>query len=461
MINRKNIILIVASTAIFFEALDIAILNLAMPLIKTEFGVANETIQWLQTIYLLFYGGFLVVGGTLSDVMGRKRIFLAGSTLFLITSLGAGLAPSFFWLMGFRALQGLAAAMAMPSAMSIITNTFTETHERNKALGVFSSFAAIGSGCGLSLGGLIATYFGWQWIFFINVPVIAIALYMAYQYIDNDQVTDDKNKPDILSGVLLTLIIVALSYVVHDLADIQDNFISTGIMLLLISGSFWLFVYRSKRQTTPLIEFSLFQHRITILGNGTCLLLGAFFSGYLFLLSLILQQNMHFSAAKSGLLLVPFSIVSSLISKFLLPVLLKKMNIVQIGILGMTLMLTGASLLLTVFWLDYNLFVLLASVACVTGSGMAICFPSLTAMAIQKIPNEKQGVGSSISTTAYFMGAGLGLSILALCMQIGHAEGKVTPLPVSVLIIYALIAIAWMWIYQRQLQMQSQLLYNH
>ncbi|MDJ1502394.1 MFS transporter [Xanthocytophaga agilis] len=461
MINRKNIILIVASTAIFFEALDIAILNLAMPLIKTEFGVANETIQWLQTVYLLFYGGFLVVGGTLSDVMGRKRIFLAGSALFLITSLGAGLAPSFSWLMGFRALQGLAAAMAMPSAMSIITNTFTASHERNKALGIFSSFAAIGSGCGLSLGGLIATYFGWQWIFFINVPVIAVALYMAYQYIDNDQTTDDKNKPDILSGVLLTVIIVALSYVVHDLADIQDKFISTGVMLLLILGGLWLFVYRSKRQNTPLIEFFLFQHPITILGNGTCLLLGAFFSGYLFLLSLILQQNMHFSAAKSGLLLVPFSILSSLISKFLLPVFLKKMNIVQIGILGMTLMLTGASLLLTVFWLDYNLFVILSSVACVTGSGMAICFPSLTAMAIQKIPNEKQGVGSSVSTTAYFMGAGLGLSILALCMRIGHAEGTVTPLPVSVLTIYALIAIGWMWIYQRQIKIHSQLLYNH
>src|SRR5437764_396335 len=168
MMRRKQIILIVASTAIFFEALDIAILNLAIPLMQRQFRLEPESIQWVQTVYVLFYGGFLVIGGKLCDTIGRKKIFMSGAGLFLFTSLGAGLSPNFIVLTVFRALQGLAAAMVMPSALSVITNTFTEPRERNRALSIFSSFAAIGSGCGLALGGILATYLGWRWIFFIN-----------------------------------------------------------------------------------------------------------------------------------------------------------------------------------------------------------------------------------------------------------------------------------------------------
>jgi MFS family permease len=167
MITRKNLILITASTGIFFEALDIAIINLAMPLIQTEFVLTTDTVQWLQTLYVLIYGGFLILGGKASDIIGRKFIFISGCTLFLLTSLGAGLSTSFELLAIFRAIQGLAAALMMPSALSIITNTFTQKQERSKAVGIFSSFAAIGSGSGLSLGGLIATYWGWKWVFLL------------------------------------------------------------------------------------------------------------------------------------------------------------------------------------------------------------------------------------------------------------------------------------------------------
>jgi len=144
--RRKQIILLVASTAIFFEALDIAILNLAIPLMQQQFHLDAETIQWVQTVYVLFYGGFLVIGGKLCDTIGRKTIFLTGASLFLFTSLGAGFSNTFIQLTAFRALQGLAAAMVMPSALSIITNTFTEPAERNRSISIFSSFAAIGSG---------------------------------------------------------------------------------------------------------------------------------------------------------------------------------------------------------------------------------------------------------------------------------------------------------------------------
>ena len=143
--DRKKLILMVASAGTFVEALDIAIVNLSIPSIQEQFGIGTETVQWLQTLYVLFFGGFLIIGGKLSDQIGRRKVFLLGSLIFLLASLGAGLSSGFEMLAVFRALQGLGAAFIMPSAMSIVTNTFKEDQERNRAVGIFSSFAAIGS----------------------------------------------------------------------------------------------------------------------------------------------------------------------------------------------------------------------------------------------------------------------------------------------------------------------------
>lgn len=187
MSTRKNLILILASVGTFVEALDIAIINLTIPSIQEQFHIGAETVQWLQTLYVLFFGGFLIIGGKLSDQLGRKKIFLIGALIFMLTSLGAGLSQSFEVLAIFRALQGLGAAFIMPSALSIVTNTFREEQERNYAIGIFSSFAAIGSGSGLSVGGIISTYLSWHWVFLINVPILLLTLVFAYQYLPADE----------------------------------------------------------------------------------------------------------------------------------------------------------------------------------------------------------------------------------------------------------------------------------
>jgi len=448
MMRRKQIILIVASTAIFFEALDIAILNLAIPLMQQQFRLEPESIQWVQTVYVLFYGGFLVIGGKLCDTIGRKKIFMFGAGLFLFTSLGAGLSPNFIVLTVFRALQGLAAAMVMPSALSVITNTFTEPRERNRALSIFSSFAAIGSGCGLALGGIVATYLGWRWIFFINVPVITLALILAYRYIDKDVIAGERRFPDIISGFLLTLIIVLISYVVHNLPGFSQHYkLLTGAVIIIIAG-WYFFMRRERRQKEPLIDFSLFRSTGTITGNGITVLLGAFFLSYLFLLSLILQQNMHFSAARAGLILFPFSMCSFMVSRYVVPSLFKKMTVLQVGILGMCLMFSGALLLMTAILYNHSMLLILLSIACVTGSGMSVCYPSLTALAIRDIPVTQQGVAAGICTTSYFLGAGLGLSLLALGMQlINAATGKVNHFTVLVISGFALPGVLWLlWV---------------
>jgi MFS family permease len=450
--SKKQIILIVASTAIFFEALDIAILNLAIPLMQEQFRLDAETIQWVQTVYVLFYGGFLVIGGKLCDTIGRKTIFMAGAGLFLFTSLGAGFSGNFISLTAFRALQGLAAAMIMPAALSIITNTFTEPAERNRSISIFSSFAAIGSGCGLALGGIVATYLGWQWIFFINVPVITAALILAYRYIDKDVIDKKQPFPDIVSSILLTLMIVLISYVVHNLPDISGNYQLSLLCVTIIIAAGFVFRHRERTRQQPLIDFSLFRSTGTITGNIITILLGAFFLSYLFLLSLVLQQNMHLSAASAGLLLFPFSLLSFLVSRYAVPALFKKMTVLQTGIMGMCLMLSGALLLMASIIFDHSIPVILLSIACVTGSGMSVCYPSLTALAIRDIPVTQQGVAAGICTTSYFIGAGLGLSLLSLGMQLlTSATNTVNHFSVLLVSCFALPGVIWLIVVRKRI----------
>jgi MFS family permease len=452
---RQNIVLIVVSLGIFFEALDIAIVNLAMPMIQAHFHLTSDTVQWMQTLYVLFYGGFLIVGGKLADLVGRKKIFMAGSLIFLITSFGAGVATSFEMLAAFRAFQGLGAALVMPSALSIITNTFTEQSARNKAIGIFGSFAAIGSGSGLSLGGLIATYLGWQWVFFINVPVILVSLALGYFYILPDERVDLKTKPDLLSGILITSVILALTYVIHDLKHIAANFWIITLLTFFVVLFTWIFARRIRRVPDPLIDFSLLRSPATRTGNGVIVLMGAFFTGYLFILSLLMQLNMGFTAADAGLILLPFSIFSAVVSKFFVPRMLKRISIGLLGIVGMSLMTTGAVALIGAIVMNYNLAILTISIACVTGAGIAVCFNSLMVIAMQDIPPEHHGLASGIANTSYFFGAGLGLSVLGLFMQL-QTQPLNRMVPALVLCTFAGAGLTWIVVaYQRRLKIQT------
>ena len=440
MLSGKNIVLVTASISVFFEALDIAIINLAVPLIGAEFGLAAGTLQWLQTVYVLLYGGLLIVGGKLSDAVGRKRIFMAGSGLFLLTSLGAGLAPSFAWLLAFRALQGVAAALLMPSAMSLVTTTFDDPRERSQAVGIFSAFAAVGSGSGLSVGGLVATYLGWRWVFFLNVPVILLTLCLAYVYVKEEARTD-KPLPDLLSGLLVTALIAALSYLVHALPG-GNAAVIPGLIAGIALGA-WGFLQRNQRLPDPLIDFGLLRHSVT--GIGVFLLLGACFTGYLFVISLILQENLGFSAARAGLLLFPFSLLSAAAGKFLIPPLLKRMSLLRAAMVGMASMAVGALTLWYFLWGAGDLGWLLFSVACVNGIGIAVGFTTLTVLAVQPVAEAHHGLVSSVATTAYFFGGGLGLSLLSLCIRPDPGRSStIGSYAVILLGVYALLGLLWL-----------------
>lgn len=441
MQSRKNLILILASIGTFVEALDIAIINLTIPSIQEQFGIGADTVQWLQTLYVLFFGGFLIIGGKLSDQIGRKKIFLIGGLIFMLTSLGAGLSTNFQVLAIFRALQGLGAAFIMPSAISIVTNTFRENQERNRALGVFSSFAAIGSGSGLSIGGIISTYMSWHWVFLINVPILLITLILAYQYLPKDEKNTMVQKTDAVSGILLVLGLLFLTYGTHELFHIKEQPIQVIGSLAISIALLGLVFYRLKTVAQPLIDLQLFRHRSLVISNLTFFALGAFFISFLFLISLMLQKDMNHSAASAGLMLVPFSLMSALISKFVLPHISKKMNPSQMGIFGWSFMLTGALSLFISVYIGHPLTSVLLGAACISGVGMTFCFTSLSILGIQDVESSDYGVASSLTSTSYFLGAGIGLSFMTLMSQLFPSKWAVGNLSLGILTTYAVCAI--------------------
>lgn len=440
--ERKNLILILASVGTFVEALDIAIINLTIPSIQEQFSIGAETVQWLQTSYVLFFGGFLIIGGKLSDQIGRRKMFLLGSLIFMLTSLGAGLSARFESLAVFRALQGLGAAFIMPSAMSIVTSTFQKDQERNRAIGIFSSFAAIGSGSGLSLGGIISTYLSWHWVFLINVPILLVTLIFAYQYLPKDEIVEKSQKTDITSGILLVLGLLSLTYGTHELIHIKEQaFMVIGSLVVAVSLLTSVF-YRLKSMSKPLIDLQLFHHRSLVVSSFAFVALGAFFIGFLFLISLMLQKDMNQSAASAGLMLVPFSIMSALVAKFILPHISKRLNSAQMGVFGWIFMLTGAVSLLISVYIGHPLTLVLIGSACISGIGMTFCFTALSVLGIQDAEASDYGVASSLGSTSYFLGAGIGLSFMTLMSQIFPSKFAVGNLSLIILIGYAVFALS-------------------
>jgi MFS family permease len=440
---RKKLILIAACLSVFFEALDVSIVALAIPSIKIGLNATAEKTEWLQTIYMLLYAGFLILGGRLADIFGRKTIYLIGSCLFLASSFAAGFAGNIEQLLVCRGVQGIGAAFAIPAAIAIITNLYSTETEVNNALGVFGSFAALGFASGLMSGGLVVNILSWKWIFWINVPVILLIILIAIWLLPNSNMRKEQKNTDVLGGALLTTAIIVLTYSIHlvSLPNQKMNALSAFLIFIVL---IFLFFKQEKKHSHPLIDVKIFRDRYLRQMNFAGLMLGASFISYVSFLSIFLQEILQYTPAYSGLLLFPFSICSALVAKYFLPFIQRKTSVKSTAILGHIFLGVGClSLILASIFT--NFFLVIISVFCVNAVAISIIYPSLTSLSVQSSGKQDHGVIAGIQSTAYSAGCGIGIALIwSVVRLLIHDEKNATQNTVitAMIIIFAFCSIA-------------------
>src|SRR5438105_4856672 len=297
--RRKWLALALLSAVQFMVVLDIAIVNVALPSIKIDLGFSQENLQWVISAYALFFGGFLLLGGRAADLLGRRRLFLAGIVLFTLASLLAGVAWSEASLIAARSFQGLGAAVISPAALSILSTTFTEGRERNIALGVWGAVGGFGAAAGVLLGGVLTETLSWSWIFFVNVPVGVVGFLLAPRLLNESRDTNVKTF-DVPGAVLVTGGLVSLVYAITQSGRYGWTSARTlgvfAVSVALLVG----FVLWERRHAEPLMRFGILRTKTVAGANVGGLILGtATFSMFL-MLTLYMQQVLGYSPMKTG-----------------------------------------------------------------------------------------------------------------------------------------------------------------
>jgi EmrB/QacA subfamily drug resistance transporter len=293
--------LAIVCVAFFMTVLDVSIVNVALPSIGRSLHFSETGLQWVITAYAITFGGFLLLGGRAGDILGRKRMFLIGVVIFSGASLACGLASSTSVLVAARAVQGFGAAIVSPSTLSIITTTFEEGAERNKALGIWGAMGGSGAAAGVLFGGILTKYLGWEWIFFVNVPVGALVLALAPGVVRESRAPGERQSFDLVGACSVTGGLALLVYAISK-APVDGWTDGKTIGLLIASGAILaFFVFWESRTSSPIMPLSIFRIRTLAGANIVGVLLGASVFANFFLLTLYVQNVLHFSALKTGL----------------------------------------------------------------------------------------------------------------------------------------------------------------
>ena len=394
--------------AFFMTILDVSIVNVALPSIKTSLNVSDSSLQWVLIAYAITFGGFLLLGGRLADLLGRRRIFMLGVALFSAASLACGLAGSIGVLVAARAVQGIGAALVSPATLSIITTTFEEGAERNKALGIWGAMGGSGAAAGVLFGGLLTNYLGWEWIFFVNVPVGAVVLVLTRLVVRESRI-EGLHGFDVGGAVTVTGSLALLTYAVSKAPDVGWATART-IGLLVASGVLMLaFVAIERRNRAPLVPFRIFRTKTVTGANVSGVLLGAVVYANFFLLTLYVQQVLGYSALKTGLTflatagtVIPVAGVSQALTTRVgpRPVLAIGLALITGGMVFYSQIPVNGS-----FASDLLLGYLLV------GVGMAFAFIPMSIAALAGVEAREAGLASGLINTSQQIGGALGVAI--------------------------------------------------
>jgi EmrB/QacA subfamily drug resistance transporter len=396
--------------AFFMVILDAAIVTVALPSIEEELGFSAQGLQWVVSAYALTFAGLLLLGGRAADLLGRRRVFMVGLVLFTLASLLCGLAWSDDALIGARAFQGIGAAIMTPSALSIITTTFEEGAERNKALGIWGALGGIGATTAWLIGGPIVDGLGWEWIFFINIPVGLAALALSPLLLRESKVTAQSRSFDPAGALSITGALTLLVYAIVEAPNKGWGDPQT-IGLLVGSGALLgLFVLIESRHRAPLVPLGIFRRRTVVGANAVMLVFGTLPYGLGFVLTLYAQQVLGYSAVRFGLTSLVFPAMAAVGSIFGQAVVLR-IGFRPVAAAGMTLM-GGGALLLTQVSVGGSYFGDIFFGLLVFGPGVGLAFVTASIAALAGVSERESGLASGLSNTSFQIGAALGVAVV-------------------------------------------------
>jgi EmrB/QacA subfamily drug resistance transporter len=409
--TNRWFVLVLVCLAQFMVILDATITNVALPSIQRDLGFTPADLQWVVNGYTLLFGGFLLLGGRAGDLIGRKRIFLAGVFVFSGASLLCGLSTSSEMLIAARALQGLGAALVSPAALSIITTTFEEGPDRTKALGVWSAIAAGGAAFGLLLGGVLTETLSWEWIFFVNVPVGIAAALLSLRYVPESRASVRPDSFDLMGAVTVTAGLIVLVYAIVKAEEFGWGSARTlglaGAAIALLA----VFVVTERRSHSPLIRLGIFRTRSLTVANSVLLAVGGGLFANFFFASLYVQQILGYSPIEAGLAFLPVTIGIG-IGAGLAQQLIKRFDVRRIAVVGMAIAAVGLFVLSLVPEDGTYLANLLPGLIPMS-LGMGLTFVPITLIATTNVDEQDAGLASGLFNTSQQIGGALGLAVLA------------------------------------------------
>src|SRR5437773_2507961 len=338
--DRRWIALILLCVAQFVVVLDASIVNVALPTIGRALHFSESNLPWVVNAYVLTFGGFLLLGGRISDLLGRRRVFMAGLVLFALASLLGGLATNSGQLIAARTVQGVGAAILSPAALSIVTTTFRDGAERNKALGVWGAVAGSGGAAGVLLGGALTDGLGWQWVLWVNVPIGLIAAAIAPSLIAESRSDAARRHFDLAGGVSITAGLSLLVYALLDANSAGWGSARTIGLLIAAVALIAAFIAIELRSRSPLVPFRIFRLRTLRGANVVGLLVGASLFSMFFFISLYMQQVLGYSPIKAGLSYLPLA-VSIIVSAGIASQLVTRIGFKQVLAAGMVFVAVG------------------------------------------------------------------------------------------------------------------------
>jgi EmrB/QacA subfamily drug resistance transporter len=407
--RQGKLILAVVCLAGFLDVIDTTIVNVALPSIREHIHFSLQSLQWIASGYLLTYGGFLLLGGRAADLLGRRRLFVAGTLLFAASSLACGLASTEATLIGARLAQGLGAAMMTPAALSILTTSFPEGKDRTKAIGLWSATIPLAAVIGVLASGLLTEGPGWRWVFFVNLPVSAVVLVGAFRFIASDSKATSSKDFDVVGAVLPTAGMLLLVYALVQAPNV--GWVTTGTIGEFAGATALLvtFVLVEVRQRNPLFPLSIFRIKGLGAANATQVIAQAGFYSMFFFVTLYMQNLLGFSPIEAGAAYVPVTIgvgMSTGIASKLLPKFGSRAIIMSGALVGAA----------GVFWLSripvhgtYLANVLPGLV--VMAFGLGAIFVGVQTAANAGVPADKAGLAAALASASAQLGSALGLAV--------------------------------------------------